>query len=213
MLLWLLPTAEGENLSQNQYNQYFSHLALYKTFWLQQLQQRKAAMCWWFREFWVILGGFLRNLNKCNQCTVTSTRQQYRSTFFCLDQHSYARLCCLLSERTTVSQAEGASWSSWWFGVLSRASPDRCSYGWQGQFCDECVVYPGCVHGTCNSPWQCSCERNWGGLLCDKGMFCSVPSCLQHEGLQVPAAIILQRTSPCWKKHVVENKDKFIGKT
>lgn len=19
-------------------------------------------------------------------------------------------------------------------------------------------------------PWQCSCERNWGGLLCDKGM-------------------------------------------
>lgn len=47
---------------------------------------------------------------------------------------------------------------------------DRCSYGWQGQFCDECVLYPGCVHGTCNVPWQCNCERNWGGLLCDKGM-------------------------------------------
>lgn len=47
---------------------------------------------------------------------------------------------------------------------------DRCSYGWQGQFCDECVLYPGCVHGTCGNPWQCICERNWGGLLCDKGM-------------------------------------------
>uniref|UniRef100_A0A4W6C9D4 EGF-like domain-containing protein n=1 Tax=Lates calcarifer TaxID=8187 RepID=A0A4W6C9D4_LATCA len=28
--------------------------------------------------------------------------------------------------------------------------------------------YPGCVHGTCNEPWQCTCEKNWGGLLCDK---------------------------------------------
>ncbi|KAF3850134.1 hypothetical protein F7725_019853 [Dissostichus mawsoni] len=42
--------------------------------------------------------------------------------------------------------------------------------GMQGQFCDECVLYPGCVHGTCNIPWQCSCERNWGGLLCDKDL-------------------------------------------
>lgn len=57
-----------------------------------------------------------------------------------------------------------------WFMVVFLASVfRRCSYGWQGQFCDECVVYPGCVHGTCNAPWQCNCERNWGGLLCDKG--------------------------------------------
>lgn len=60
-------------------------------------------------------------------------------------------------------------------------SPDRCSYGWQGQFCDECMLHPGCVHGTCSSPWQCKCERNWGGLLCDKGMlkfvcFCMCPT-------------------------------------
>lgn len=47
--------------------------------------------------------------------------------------------------------------------------PNRCSYGWDGQFCDECRLFPGCVHGTCNQPWQCNCERNWGGLLCDKG--------------------------------------------
>lgn len=45
----------------------------------------------------------------------------------------------------------------------------RCNYGWQGQLCDECLPYPGCVHGTCNEPWQCTCEKNWGGLLCDKG--------------------------------------------
>lgn len=45
----------------------------------------------------------------------------------------------------------------------------RCSYGWQGRFCDECVPYPGCVHGSCVEPWQCNCETNWGGLLCDKG--------------------------------------------
>lgn len=45
----------------------------------------------------------------------------------------------------------------------------RCSYGWQGRFCDECVPYPGCVHGSCVEPWQCNCETNWGGLLCNKG--------------------------------------------
>uniref|UniRef100_A0A8D3DTK9 Delta-like protein n=1 Tax=Scophthalmus maximus TaxID=52904 RepID=A0A8D3DTK9_SCOMX len=46
----------------------------------------------------------------------------------------------------------------------------RCNYGWQGPLCDECLPYPGCVHGTCNEPWQCSCEKNWGGLLCDKDL-------------------------------------------
>uniref|UniRef100_A0A8C5XFT9 Protein jagged-2 n=1 Tax=Microcebus murinus TaxID=30608 RepID=A0A8C5XFT9_MICMU len=45
-----------------------------------------------------------------------------------------------------------------------------CSYGWQGRFCDECVPYPGCVHGSCVAPWQCNCETNWGGLLCDKDL-------------------------------------------
>ncbi len=45
----------------------------------------------------------------------------------------------------------------------------RCNYGWQGPLCDECLPYPGCVHGTCSEPWQCTCEKNWGGLLCDKG--------------------------------------------
>jgi hypothetical protein len=46
----------------------------------------------------------------------------------------------------------------------------RCQYGWQGLYCDKCIPHPGCVHGTCNEPWQCLCETNWGGQLCDKGM-------------------------------------------
>ncbi|XDV42015.1 hypothetical protein PO909_010772 [Leuciscus waleckii] len=46
----------------------------------------------------------------------------------------------------------------------------KCSYGWQGQFCDECLPYPGCLHGTCVRPWQCTCDKNWGGLLCDKDL-------------------------------------------
>uniref|UniRef100_A0A8C2L8T5 Delta-like protein n=1 Tax=Cricetulus griseus TaxID=10029 RepID=A0A8C2L8T5_CRIGR len=49
-------------------------------------------------------------------------------------------------------------------------SVPRCSYGWQGKFCDECVPYPGCVHGSCVEPWHCDCETNWGGLLCDKDL-------------------------------------------
>lgn len=54
------------------------------------------------------------------------------------------------------------------------ARSSRCSYGWQGKFCDECVPYPGCVHGSCVEPWHCDCETNWGGLLCDKGRWGAV---------------------------------------
>uniref|UniRef100_A0A8C5HQB4 Delta-like protein n=1 Tax=Gouania willdenowi TaxID=441366 RepID=A0A8C5HQB4_GOUWI len=46
----------------------------------------------------------------------------------------------------------------------------KCNYGWQGPKCDECLPYPGCVHGTCAEPWHCTCEKNWGGLLCDKDL-------------------------------------------
>lgn len=45
----------------------------------------------------------------------------------------------------------------------------RCRPGWQGEFCDQCVTYPGCKHGYCNGPFQCLCETNWGGYLCDQG--------------------------------------------
>lgn len=52
----------------------------------------------------------------------------------------------------------------------------RCLYGWQGQYCDKCIPHPGCVHGTCKEPWQCLCDINWGGHLCDKGSFPSLIS-------------------------------------
>uniref|UniRef100_A0A8C5QMY3 Delta-like protein n=1 Tax=Leptobrachium leishanense TaxID=445787 RepID=A0A8C5QMY3_9ANUR len=49
----------------------------------------------------------------------------------------------------------------------------NCNYGWQGQYCMECVPYPGCLHGSCHRPFECSCKLNWGGLLCNKDLnFC-----------------------------------------
>ncbi|XP_043916997.1 protein delta homolog 1, partial [Protopterus annectens] len=43
----------------------------------------------------------------------------------------------------------------------------RCKPGWQGDLCNECVPYPGCLHGSCTRPWQCVCEEGWLGSLCD----------------------------------------------
>lgn len=45
----------------------------------------------------------------------------------------------------------------------------RCDPGWEGQQCDVCVKMPGCVHGSCHQPWQCTCEPGWAGRFCDKG--------------------------------------------
>lgn len=45
-----------------------------------------------------------------------------------------------------------------------------CRPGWRGESCDQCEPYPGCKHGYCNgSSWQCICDTNWGGILCDQG--------------------------------------------
>uniref|UniRef100_A0A674CY32 Delta-like protein n=1 Tax=Salmo trutta TaxID=8032 RepID=A0A674CY32_SALTR len=55
-------------------------------------------------------------------------------------------------------------------GFCNAPGECTCKYGWQGPFCDDCLPYPGCVHGTCVKPWLCSCEKNWGGLLCDKDL-------------------------------------------
>ena len=50
----------------------------------------------------------------------------------------------------------------------------RCREGWQGANCDECMRYPGCVHGTCSAPFKCECKTGWGGLLCNKDLnFCT----------------------------------------
>lgn len=45
----------------------------------------------------------------------------------------------------------------------------RCKVGWWGKNCTQCFPYPGCVHGTCNRPWECNCKPGWGGMLCDQG--------------------------------------------
>uniref|UniRef100_A0A8C6WHK4 EGF-like domain-containing protein n=1 Tax=Neogobius melanostomus TaxID=47308 RepID=A0A8C6WHK4_9GOBI len=29
---------------------------------------------------------------------------------------------------------------------------------------------PGCVHGSCDLPWQCLCEEGWGGRFCSKDL-------------------------------------------
>lgn len=45
-----------------------------------------------------------------------------------------------------------------------------CRSGWRGEYCHQCTPYPGCKHGYCNgTPWQCICDTNWGGILCDQG--------------------------------------------
>lgn len=51
---------------------------------------------------------------------------------------------------------------------------NRCKPGWKGPNCDECEVYPGCVHGTCTKKWECICREGWGGLFCNQDLnFCT----------------------------------------
>ncbi|KAM7403188.1 hypothetical protein PAMA_003895 [Pampus argenteus] len=55
------------------------------------------------------------------------------------------------------------------FRPSDRLSLLRCKPGWQGENCDRCVPFPGCLHGTCEKAWQCICEEGWVGSLCDQG--------------------------------------------
>lgn len=60
--------------------------------------------------------------------------------------------------------------------------PPRCRVGWQGRYCDQCIRYPGCLHGTCQQPWQCTCQEGWGGLFCNQG---EPPIPRRQPGLQL----------------------------
>lgn len=51
---------------------------------------------------------------------------------------------------------------------------NRCKAGMKGPNCDECEVYPGCVHGYCTKKWECKCREGWGGLFCNQDLnFCT----------------------------------------
>ena len=54
--------------------------------------------------------------------------------------------------------------------MLTKPFLFRCHEGWQGHLCNECKIYPGCVHGTCSKPWTCDCEEGWGGQMCNKDL-------------------------------------------
>ncbi|XP_020378434.1 delta-like protein C [Rhincodon typus] len=56
------------------------------------------------------------------------------------------------------------------YGYCERPGECKCRIGWQGRFCDQCIRYPGCLHGTCQQPWQCNCQEGWGGLFCNQDL-------------------------------------------
>lgn len=59
----------------------------------------------------------------------------------------------------------------------------RCHSGWKGRLCDECERYPGCLHGTCQKPWDCLCNEGWGGLFCNQDLnYCTNHKPCRHGG-------------------------------
>ncbi|XP_014906763.1 protein jagged-2b isoform X1 [Poecilia latipinna] len=104
--------------------------------------------------------------NKCNE--LCNPRDDYFGHYRC--DASGNRVCLdgwMGKECKTAICRQGCDPVN---GNCSAPGKCECKYGWKGQFCDECEVYPGCVHGTCNRPWECNCEKNWGGLWCEKDL-------------------------------------------
>ncbi|XP_069989473.1 delta-like protein B [Penaeus vannamei] len=59
-------------------------------------------------------------------------------------------------------------------GYCDQPNECKCHSGWKGPNCDQCQVYPGCLHGTCEKQWQCNCIEGWGGLFCNQDLnFCT----------------------------------------
>ncbi|KAF3686311.1 Delta-like protein A [Channa argus] len=56
--------------------------------------------------------------------------------------------------------------------IVVEGAAARCRVGFSGRYCDDCIRYPGCLHGTCQQPWQCNCQEGWGGLFCNQGAEC-----------------------------------------
>ena len=54
----------------------------------------------------------------------------------------------------------------------------RCTDGWKGSSCNDCIALPGCIHGYCDgAPNTCKCIQGWQGHLC------SQPVCRQSCNL------------------------------
>ncbi|XP_056152466.1 protein delta homolog 1 [Lampris incognitus] len=63
-------------------------------------------------------------------------------------------------------------------GFCEEPGECRCKPGWQGETCNRCVPFPGCLHGSCQKAWQCICEDGWVGSLCDQDTrLCSSKPC------------------------------------
>ncbi|KAL7861760.1 hypothetical protein SRHO_G00132010 [Serrasalmus rhombeus] len=63
-------------------------------------------------------------------------------------------------------------------GFCDKNGECRCRPGWQGVTCEQCVPFPGCVHGKCEKAWQCICEQGWVGSQCDQDIhLCSAEPC------------------------------------
>ncbi|KRT83207.1 EGF-like domain containing protein, partial [Oryctes borbonicus] len=74
-----------------------------------------------------------------------------------------------------------------------------CRPGWIGEFCDQCEPYPGCKNGYCNgTSWQCICDTNWGGILCDQDLnYCGTHEpCLNGGTCENTAPDAYQCTCP-----------------
>ncbi|KAK5909015.1 hypothetical protein CgunFtcFv8_017023 [Champsocephalus gunnari] len=104
--------------------------------------------------------------------------------------------------------------------------------GGGGPLCAACLLKPGCLHGSCQQPWQCRCDPGWGGRFCDKDLqVCSQrPPCLNEascvmedsgdyscvcpEGFhgrdcELKTGPCLQSRSPCRNGGLCEDDDGF----
>ncbi|XP_059098127.1 neurogenic locus protein delta-like [Tigriopus californicus] len=62
-------------------------------------------------------------------------------------------------------------------GECVRPNVCACKVGWEGHLCDTCIPLPGCVHGSCNSSFECNCAANAKGVQLWEGAFCDKPAC------------------------------------
>ncbi|PIC22113.1 hypothetical protein B9Z55_026700 [Caenorhabditis nigoni] len=65
-------------------------------------------------------------------------------------------------------------------GICIAPNKCKCSNGFKGFACEQCVPKEGCIHGHCsqNMPDTCECKPGYEGELCDRGICGSLSPCL-----------------------------------